>query len=164
MGKQEVTILTNIELTDENREAVMREHYGNEVYDLMVELHGEPTQVGRLKVATNGSSTFPVLYGKCACLGDKCRDAWGWVWKARDLNMSGHRGSLWTVPCEDMEKVFDPDTGTMVVPAPYMMSPDEFARFRTQHWGSDKAAEDEFMRHNVASSEEHRRNKDLKVD
>ena len=47
-----------------------------------------------------------VAIGDCPCDGKSCRAGWGWTMKSRDLNMTGHRGSLWAVACEEAAVVF----------------------------------------------------------
>ena len=129
--------------------AVVREHFG------------EPTRV--LGIAfVDGRS---VMLGDCPCRGASCRGAWGWTYKARDLNMSGHRGSLKAEPCESMPKrVFVPTTGEWMVEAPYGMNPEEFYRFQREEWGDvDEKGLADFMSANLAIAE-NKQNKHWRLD
>ena len=150
------------ELNDENREEKMREVYG-EAYDLMVELFGEPHRTTAIAY-TQG---VPVLMGDCPCEGEKCRAAWGWTWKSRDLNLSGHRGSLWAEVCESMPKtLFLADTGEFTAPPPYAMDPEQFVRFLEMEWGTNISKRDIqlFTSANVASAESRKSYGSWKVD
>jgi len=119
--------------------AVVREHFG------------EPTRV--LGIAYVDGR--PIMLGDCPCRGASCRGAWGWVYETRDLNMSGHRGSLKAQPCDSMPKrIFVPTTGEWMVEAPYGMNPEEHYRFQRDEWGDvDKVGLADFMAANLAISE-----------
>ena len=84
---------------------------------------------------------LPVVFavGDCPCGGDQCREGWGWEFKARDLNMAGHRGSLWAVACPSNDKVvFDPVTGEINAPPPMGVNAEEWnsGRYKKSEWGN----------------------------
>lgn len=143
-----------IDLNDENRMDILMDKFGAEALGLVIEMFGEPTRVKGVAMVDGRA----VMLGDCACMGAKCRANWGWVWKARDLDMTGHRGSLKAVPCEDATPtIFDPNHG-MLYPAPYGQNPEEFYRFQRPHWGdTDKIGLENFMNANVATTEGGRR-------
>jgi len=143
-----------IELNDDNRMEILMDKFGAEALNIVIEIYGEPTRVMGIAMLDGR----PVMLGDCACGGSSCRANWGWVWKARDLDMTGHRGSLKAVPCEHASAtIFDPNVG-MLYPAPYGQDPEEFYRFQRPHWGDvDKIGLQNFMNANVASAEQGRR-------
>ena len=143
-----------IDLNDENRMDVLADHFGAEALNHLIEMYGEPTRAMGLAMVDGRA----IILGDCACRGAKCRAAWGWVWNARDLNMHGHRGSLWAKPCESaVATVFTPENGFMF-PAPWGMDEEEFYRFQRKDWGDvDKIGLQNFMDANVASAEQGRR-------
>ncbi len=152
-----------VELNDENREEKMREIYGDLTYDYLVEEYGEPHRVTAIVYIEER----PILAGDCPCEGEKCRAAWGWTWKSMDLNLSGHRGSLWAEVCKSMPKtVFLPDTGEFTAPPPYAMDAKQFVRFLQQEWGTNisKADIQLFTSANVASAENRKSYGSWKVD
>tara|TARA_R110000751_G_scaffold212519_3_gene316076 strand:+ start:432 stop:941 length:510 start_codon:yes stop_codon:yes gene_type:complete len=104
-----------------------------------------------------------VVIGDCPCGGAKCRAGWQWIYKARDLDMQGHRGSLWAVACEDAPIVFNAETGDALPLPPMGMNADEWSRYQTSSWGNvtklDAATLSEF---NLATAEG--RNNSWKVD
>lgn len=95
-----------------------------------------------------------VTVGDCPCEGSACRAGWQWIYKARDLNMTGHRGSLWAVACEKAPVVFNAETGDALPLPPMGMSAEEWSRYQTSSWGNvsklDEAILAEF---NLATSE-----------
>lgn len=147
-----------IDVDDTDRDAVLAEQFPPESLEgqslkVVVELYGaEPLKRVQAIALMDGR---PVLLGDCPCKGSKCRAAWGAVWNARDLDMTGHRGSLKTTPCDSMPATkFDPTTGKFLRPAPFGMNPDEWYRYERAHWGdADKKDLAEFMNASVASGE-----------
>jgi len=139
-----------IDLNDENRMDILMDKFGAEALNIVIEIYGEPTRVMGIAMLDGRA----VMLGDCACMGAKCRANWGWVWKARDLDMTGHRGSLKAVPCEDAQAtIFDPSVG-MLYPAPYGQDPEQFYRFQRPHWGDvDKIGLANFMNANVSTAE-----------
>ena len=132
-----------------------------DAYSVIRDMFGEPTRV--LGIAYIDGR--PIMLGDCPCRGEHCRGAWGWSYAARDLNMSGHRGSLVANPCSSMPKrTFVPTTGEFMTEAPYGMNPEEYYRFQREEWGDvdDKGLAD-FMSANLAIAE-NRTNKHWKVD
>ena len=104
-----------------------------------------------------------VAIGDCPCGGSNCRAGWQWVMKSKDLNMTGHRGSLWAVACQQAPIVFDAETGETLPLPPMGMNPEEWKRYQTSSWGNvsklDEAILAEF---NLATAEN--RSNDWKVD
>ncbi len=141
------------DLNDDNRLDAIADAYGAEGLAYLIENHGLPNRVLGI-VAIDGRVA---MLGDCACRGAKCRGAWGWVWNARDLNMSGHRGSLKASPCEDaVATVFTPENGFMYA-APYGMDAEQFYRFQRPHWGdADKIGLQNFLAANIATAEQGR--------
>ena len=139
-----------IDLNDDNRLDVLADAFGAEALAYLIEEHGLPNRV--LGVAMIDGRA--VMLGDCACRGAKCRASWGWIWNARDLNMSGHRGSLKASPCEDaVASVFTPENGFMYA-APYGMDAEQFYRFQRPHWGdADKIGLQNFLAANIATAE-----------
>jgi len=142
---QEIT-----ELNDENRIEVLTDLYGAEALNVLIEMYGEPNRV--MGIANIDGRT--VMLGDCACGGEHCRANWGWVWKSRDLDMTGHRGSLWAEPCSKAKPtIFDANQG-MLYDAPWGMDREEFYRFQRKDWGDvDKIGLQNFMNANVATAE-----------
>lgn len=104
-----------------------------------------------------------VAHGDCPCNGDKCRAGWGWTMKARDLNMTGHRGSLWAVACEDAEVVFNAETGDTLPLPPMGVNAEEWSRYQTVNWGNVSKLDAQMLSEfNLATAEG--RNNDWKVD
>lgn len=142
-----------IDVDDTDRDAVLAEHMGADALTALATLYGEePIQRVQGIALMDGR---PVMLGDCPCKGSNCRAAWGAVWKARDLDMTGHRGSLKTEPCGHMPATkFDPTTGKFLRPVPLGMNPDEWYRYERAHWGdADKKDLAEFMNASVASGE-----------
>ena len=86
----------------------------------------------------------------------ECRHGWGWKWVARDLNMTGHRGSLKAIPCPSGKtaKTLDVETGEMILLAPFAMNPDNFYRFQRAEWGDvSRADAKDLAEFNLAISE-----------
>lgn len=139
-----------IDLDDNNRMDVLMDKFGAEALNCVIELYGEPTRVMGIAMLDGRA----IMLGDCPCMGAHCRAAWGWEWKARDLDMTGHRGSLKANPCMDAKAtIFDPTVG-MLYPAPYGQDPEEFYRFQRPHWGdADKIGLANFMNANVATTE-----------
>tara|TARA_R110002051_G_scaffold267512_1_gene327458 strand:- start:1116 stop:1643 length:528 start_codon:yes stop_codon:yes gene_type:complete len=95
-----------------------------------------------------------VATGDCPCAGAKCRAGWQWVMKARDLDMSGHRGSLWAVACEDAPKNFNAETGDVLPLPPMGVNAKEWSRFQTSRWGDvSKLDEQMLAQFSLATSE-----------
>jgi len=125
------------EMGEEERKRSINEAFGEDVYDILAALDGDinrTTAVVNYEADETGLARA-VLIGDCGCKGALCRSAWGWIWKARDLDMTGHRGSLKAVPCEKAVKTLDVETGKMMALAPFAMNPDEFYRFQRAEWG-----------------------------
>lgn len=132
-----------------------------DAYSVIRDMFGEPTRV--LGIAYVDGR--PIMLGDCPCRGASCRGAWGWSYATRDLNMSGHRGSLVAQPCGLMPKrTFVPTTGEFMTEAPYGMNPEEYYRFQREEWGDvDEKGLADFMSANLAIAE-NRQNKHWKVD
>ena len=139
-----------IDLNDENRMDILADHFGAEALNHLIEIYGEPTRAMGLAMIDGRA----VILGDCACRGANCRAAWGWKWNAHDLDMTGHRGSLWAEPCSSAKPtLFDPNNGMMYA-APWGMDPQEFYRYQRKDWGdTDKIGLQNFMNANVASAE-----------
>jgi hypothetical protein len=104
-----------------------------------------------------------VAIGDCPCGGSKCRAGWQWIYKARDLNMKGHRGSLWAVACEDAPVVFNAENGEVLPLPPMGMDATEWGRFQTSSWGNvSKMDEVILAEFNLATAES--RGNSWKVD
>ena len=133
------------ELTEAQRKAAINEAYGEPVYDFLVELNGDTISRATAVVNYEHDEVNDVarasLIGDCGCGGSSCREGWGWIWDARDLNMLGHRGSLKVRPCDKVVCVFNAETGELEPLAPFGMNPDEFYRFERAEWG-DVSSED----------------------
>ena len=143
---------------------VQDEQNGNQWVDahaVVRENFGEPTRV--LGIAFVDAR--PIMLGDCPCRGASCRAAWGWIYTGRDLNMTGHRGSLKAEPCAYMPKtIFSPATGEWLTQAPYGMNPEEYYRFQRKEWGDvDKAGLADFMAANLAIAE-NRQTKHWRLD
>ena len=151
-----------IDLNEDNRMDVLMDKFGAEALGFVIEMYGLPTRVLGIAMLDGRA----IMLGDCSCRGADCRAAWGWTWKARDLDMTGHRGSLKAQPCSSAKAtVFDPTIG-MLYPAPYGQDPEEFYRFQRPHWGdADKIGLANFMNANVSTTEEGRNGGgDWKVD
>ena len=104
-----------------------------------------------------------VAVGDCPCNGSKCRAGWQWIYKARDLNMTGHRGSLWAVACEDAPVVFSAEIGEVLPLPPMGMDATQWGRFQTSSWGNtSKMDEATLAQFNLATAEN--RKNSWKVD
>ncbi len=142
-----------IDVDDTDRNQVLAEHVGADALLALATLYGADPLKRVQAIALMDER--PVMLGDCPCKGSKCRAAWGAVWVARDLDMTGHRGSLKAEPCPSMPATeFDPTTGKFLRPVPLGMNPDEWYRYERAHWG-DANKEDlaEFMNASVASGE-----------
>ena len=142
-----------IDVDDTDRDAVIAEHFPAEALSVLTELYGEePIKRVQAIALMDGR---PTMLGDCPCKGSTCRAAWGAVWNTRDLDMTGHRGSMKTTPCPSMPATkFDPTTGKFIRPAPLGMNPDEWYRYERAHWGdANKKDLAEFMNASVASGE-----------
>jgi len=142
-----------IDVDDTDRNQVLAEHVGADALMALATLYGdEPIQRVQGIAFVEGR---PIMLGDCPCKGAKCRAAWGAVWVARDLDMTGHRGSLKATPCDYMPATrFDPSTGKMHHPVPLGMNPDDWYRYERAHWGDvNKKDLAEFMNASVASGE-----------
>lgn len=136
------TILTG--MNEEQRRVAIEVAFGEPCYDLLASQEGDinrATAVVNYQPDDTGLARA-VLIGDCGCVNHQtksmtCRHGWGWEWKARDLNMTGHRGSLKAVPCPSGKtaKVLDVDTGKMIMLAPFAMNQDNFYRFQRAEWG-----------------------------
>ena len=143
-------------LNDENRIEQLKEHFGETGVNMMIELYGEPTRVGGIAVGTlKDGKVNMMMLGDCPCGGAKCRGAWGWMQKGRDLDMAGHRGSLKSVVCSSfVPRLFDPVLGEMICEAPYGMNQEHFYRFQRAHWGdASKQGLRDFLASNLAIAE-----------
>ena len=99
-------------------------------------VYGEEDEDGNL-VESFDARGLPrvVAVGDCPCGGKSCRAGWQWVMKSRDLNMLGHRGSLWAVACEEAPVVFNAVTGDSLPLPPMGVNADEWSRYQTSSWG-----------------------------
>ena len=153
-----------IDCNDDNRMDVLADKFGAEVIALLIESEGEE-QINRVQGIAMLDGR-PVMLGDCPCKGANCRAAWGAVWTAQDLNMSGHRGSLKTEPCGAMPASrFDAQSGMFLRPVPLGMNPDNWYRFERAHWGdADRVGLANFMNANVATTERGNSSGDWVVD
>ena len=134
---KEINRIDITEMSQEERKKSINEAFGEEVYDLLAAQDGDinrTTAVVNYEADETGLARA-VLIGDCECGGTTCRSGWGWIWKARDLDMTGHRGSLKAVPCDGAKKALIVETGKMMVLAPFAMNPDQFYRFQRAEWG-----------------------------
>jgi hypothetical protein len=127
-------------------------------------VYGEADEDGELVQAYDKNGLPKVIaVGDCPCLGTKCRAGWQWVMKAKDLNMTGHRGSLWAVACEDAPIVFDAITGEALPAPPMGVNPEEWSRYQTSSWGNVSKLDAQILSEfNLATAEN--RNNSWKVD
>lgn len=140
-----------IDLDDNNRIEVLGRTFGEAELQASIEIAGSPDRVMGVAIMDGR----PVMLGDCPCKGAHCRAAWGWTWKANDLNMTGHRGSLEAKPCESFTPtIFNPAIGEFQYAAPYGMDAEQFYRFQRKEWGDvDKLGLANFMAANIASAE-----------
>ena len=134
------TILTG--MNEAQRKVAIEEAYGEPVYDLLAMQQGDINRATAVVNYTPDDTGLAraSLIGDCACVNHEtkamtCRGGWGWKWVARDLNMTGHRGSLKAVACDGATKFLDIETGNMMTNAPFAMNPEEFYRFQRAEWG-----------------------------
>ena len=142
------TILTG--MTEEERKVAIEEAFGEPCYDLLASQEGDinrATAVVNYEPDDTGLARA-VLIGDCGCVNHQtksmeCRHGWGWKWVARDLNMTGHRGSLKAIPCPSGKtaKTLDVETGEMILLAPFAMNQDNFYRFQRAEWGDVSRAD-----------------------
>mgnify|MGYP007061954917 FL=1 len=169
------TILTGMD--EAQRKVAIEEAYGEAVYELLAMQQGDINRATAVVNYTPDDTGLAraSLIGDCACVnheskGMSCRHGWGWVWKARDLNMTGHRGSLKAEPCHGAKKFLDVETGKMIAHAPFAMNPDEFYRFQRSEWGDVSRLDAiELSQFNLATAEGQKNawtpdNKDSKGD
>lgn len=160
-GKLTRAVQEIIDCDDDNRMDILADKFGAEVMAVIIEQFGMPDRVQGVAMIDGRA----VMLGDCPCKGEKCRAAWGWEWVARDLNMSGHRGSLKAEPCKDFERtLFNTTLGEFQYRAPYGMDAEQFYRFQRNEWGDvDKAGLRDFMSANLAIAEG-RKSKHWRVD
>ena len=156
--KTRIRVLRAIDLTNKSVEEVQT-IYTDEmlpdcpkdnplVLDALEVIAGKEHRITRLDVCAGyDKDGLPLVFaiGDCPCGGSKCREGWGWEFKAIDLNMSGHRGSLWAVACEDNDKLeFDPTTGNITAPPPLGVNDEEWnsGRYEKSEWGNALTQED----------------------
>lgn len=149
-----------IEVNDENRMQLLTEHLGEVTLEFLIQEFGEPTRVTGIAMIDGRA----VPLGDCECMGEHCRANWGWVWKTKDLDMVGHRGSLWAEPCKSFKAtIYDANTGEFAYAAPWGMAQEQFYRFQRKEWGDvDKLGLQNFMSANLATAEN--RQNSWKVD
>ena len=155
---EEISRIELTELTEEQRKEAINKAYDEPVYDLLVSMYGDTISRATAVVNYEHDEVNDVarasLIGDCGCGGQNCREGWGWAWKARDLNMLGHRGSLWAEPCGQAVCAFNAETGEMEALAPFGMDADEFHRYKTSDWGNASAEEAKNLAaFNLATSE-----------
>ncbi|MBT4407360.1 MAG: hypothetical protein HOC79_05740 [Euryarchaeota archaeon] len=144
-----------IGLNEDERKIAIEEAFGEPVYDLLAQQEGD---INRATAVVNyppddTGLARAVLWGDCECDG-LCRQGWGWVWKAIDLNMTGHRGSLKAEPCVGAKKELNTETGELLTLAPFGMEADQFYRFQRAEWGDVSRADAiELSQFNLATAE-----------
>jgi len=116
---------------------------GHPMIDITLKsIEGWEERISQLDVCDGfDKNGLPLVFtvGDCPCGGSACRDAWGWRIATRDLNMSGHRGSMMAVVCEKFDQVtFDPVTGGINSPPPIGVNVDEWnsGRYEKSEWGN----------------------------
>tara|TARA_R100001015_G_C4635138_1_gene203617 strand:- start:3833 stop:4381 length:549 start_codon:yes stop_codon:yes gene_type:complete len=127
-------------------------------------VYGEEDEDGNL-VESFDTRGLPrvIAIGDCPCGGKSCRGGWQWVMRSKDLNMTGHRGSLWAVACEEAPIVFDAVTGESLPAPPMGVNADEWSRYQTSSWGNVSRMDAQILAEfNLATAEN--RNNDWKVD
>jgi len=155
------TILTG--MNEEERKVAIEEAYDEPCYDLLASQQGDINRATAVVNYPPDDTGLPrvTLIGDCGCVNHhtkshQCRDGWGWKWVARDLNMTGHRGSLKAIPCESGKtaKTLDVETGEMILLVPFTMNPDNFYRFQRAEWGDvSRADAKDLAEFNLAVSE-----------
>ena len=161
-GKLTRRVSEVIVVNDDNRDDVFMDIYGAERLgivlfdeDAIANGYGEE-QYRRIQGFARVDHLWLPL-GDCPCKGAHCRQAWGVPFDARDLNMTGHAGSLKAREdgCDHMPAThFDEESGKFIKPVPWSANPDNWYRYQRAVWG-DITEEDRkmFMEANVVTAE-----------
>lgn len=112
------------------------------IENVLNQIDGWEQRISQLDICAGfDSHGLPLVFtvGDCPCGGSSCRDAWGWTIVTRDLNMSGHRGSMMAAICDKFDQAsFDPVTGNINSPPPIGVNVEEWnsGRYRKAEWGN----------------------------